>query len=167
MPTPYTRRRTFLLALGVAGLASGCGFRLRGPQPLIYSTMYVNVSQHSSLGAELRRRIRTSGTTTTVEDVAEADARLEIVRNSREREILSLSGGGSVREYELTRHITFRVVDSNGEDAIPPTTLRARRDFTFDDEQVIAKQREEDLLYEHMETDLIDQIMRRLAALEA
>ena len=102
-----------------------------------------------------------------VEDRAAADARLEILRNIRGREILSLSSAGKVREYQLQQTITFRVVDRSGRELLPATMVSARREYNFDDSQVIAKQQEEALLFNDMESDLLQQMMRRLAAVSA
>src|SRR5690606_2908530 len=112
---------------------------------------------------QLRREIEASGTTTIVATAAEADVRLEILRNERDREILSLSGAGTIREYQLDQTIVFRVLDRAGNERFPATALRARREYDFDDAQAIAKQREEILLFNDMERDLLQQLMRRLA----
>jgi LPS-assembly lipoprotein len=69
-----------------------------------------------------------------------------------------------VREYELIQTIRFSLVDREGNELIPPAQLSARREYTFDDEIVLGKEQEEALLYEDMESDLVRQLIRRLAA---
>lgn len=159
------RRRLFAAAAALfAGSAlSGCGFRLRGPQPLAFTSLHVGISEYSELGAALRRQVATSGTTTVVENVAEAEARLQFLGNERSREILSLTGAGKVREYQLEQRIRFQLVDTAGKELIPPTSIAARREYTFNDEEVLGKEQEEALLYRDMLADLVQQIMRRLA----
>ena len=159
-------RRRLLIALSLAPLAGAlgsCGFRLRGPQPLPFATLYVNLSADTELGAALRRRIATSGTTRVVDDPAEADMRLEVLQNSRDREILSLSGDGDVREYTIMQTIIFRLVRRDGSEALPPTTLSARREYNYDDAHIIAREQEENLLFRDMEHDLLRQMFDRLA----
>lgn len=161
-------RRGFLallVSLPAASLLTGCGFKLRGPQPLPFETLYVGADPNSEFGAALRRRIATSGTTSAIEDAEAADARLEILRNLRTQDILSLSSAGKVREFQLNQTLTFRVVDRVGTQLIPATSISARREYTFDDAQVIAKEQEEALLWRDMESDLLQQLMRRLAAI--
>lgn len=165
MPTPFTRRRALALlaAVGATAALTGCGFRLRGPQPLDFATIYVGVSEFSELGAQLRRQIATSGTTTVVEDAAKAEVKLQLLTNEREREILSLTGAGKVREYQLTQRIRFRLIDKADTELIAPTSILARREYTFDDSLILGKEQEENLLFRDMQNDLVQQLMRRLA----
>ncbi|MCK0505501.1 LPS assembly lipoprotein LptE [Aromatoleum anaerobium] len=166
MKPSLTRRRLILGfgTLAAATLLGGCGFKLRGPQPLAFSSIYLGVSRQSDLGAALHRRIVANGNTTVTDDPAKADVRLEILRDQAEREILTLTGGGKVREYQLQRVMSFRLVGRNGNEWVAPTTISARREYNFDDAQVLAKEQEEALLFRDMQNDLVDQLMRRLAA---
>jgi LPS-assembly lipoprotein len=166
MPMIPCSRRHFLAAFAALTLA-GCGFQLRGPRPLAFSTIHVGISNQTEFGTALRRRIRTSGTTEIVEDPSRADVRLEILRNQPEREILTLSGAGKVREFELRHVITFRLVDRAGTELIHPTSISAKRQYNFDDSQVLAKEQEEALLFRDMQGDLIEQLMRRLTAVKS
>ncbi|ENO89733.1 LPS assembly lipoprotein LptE [Thauera linaloolentis] len=164
---PPARRRLLLGTAGLAGLLlTGCGFKLRGPQRLDFATVHINTSELSELGASLRRLIATSGSTTVVDDPAQADARLQILADNRGREILSLTGAGKVREYQLTQILRFQLLDKGGKALIPPTTISASREFTFDDSQVLGKEQEETLLYNDMQQDLLQQLMRRLASVQ-
>jgi LPS-assembly lipoprotein len=158
-------RRSLILAGASALALSACGFRLRGPQEMAFDTVFVGgVGQYSRFGAELRRQIEAAGTTRVVGTPAEAEVRLDILGNERDREILSIAGDGSVREYQIDRILVYRIRDKAGNELVPPTQLRTRREYDFDDAQIIAKQREEALLFEDMERDLMQQLVRRLAA---
>ncbi len=165
-PVTATGRRRLLggaLAAAVA-LLPGCGFHLRGPQALDFASLHINVPQQSEFGAQLRRLVATTGTTRVEEDADAAEARLQILANDRGREILSLTGAGKVREYQLVQALRFQLLDRAGKALIPPTSLSARREYTFDDNQVLGKEQEENLLYRDMQNDLVQQLMRRLAA---
>ena len=164
-PAATGRRRLLGSALAATvALLSGCGFHLRGPQALDFATVHINVPEQSEFGAQLRRLIATTGTTRVEEDAARAEARLQILANDRGREILSLTGAGKVREYQLVQALRFQLLDRAGKALIPPTSLSARREYTFDDSQVLGKEQEEALLYRDMQNDLVQQMMRRLAA---
>ena len=163
-PAATGRRRLLGSALAATvALLSGCGFHLRGPQALDFATVHINVPEQSEFGAQLRRLIATTGTTRVEEDAARAEARLQILANDRGREILSLTGAGKVREYQLVQVLRFQLLDRAGKTVIPPTSLSARREYTFDDSQVLGKDQEEALLYRDMQNDLVQQLMRRLA----
>lgn len=160
-------RRRFLLctaALTGASLLAGCGFRLRGPRALPFATLYVGLDRNSELGSALRRKILTSGTTVVVEDPTQADARLEILQNHHTREILSLSAAGKVREYQLFRTLSFRLLGRDNRELLPPTTLTVQRDYNFNDDLILAKEQEEALLLRDMEQDLMSQMLERIAA---
>ncbi|MDR2093673.1 MAG: LPS assembly lipoprotein LptE [Azoarcus sp.] len=160
-----TRRlRVAALVLGLALLA-GCGFHLRGPQPLAFASIHIGADAWSPLGIALRRQIALSTTTRVEEDPARAEVRLQILANERTREILSLTTAGKVREYELGQRIRFRLIGRDEkEELIPPVNITARREYTFNDELILGKEQEETLLYRDMEDDLVRQIARRLSA---
>lgn len=163
-PAP-TRRRLLLAGAGLFGLAlGGCGFHLRGPQRMDFATIHIGVPAQSDLGATLRREIATTESTAVTEDPALAETRLQILANEREREILSLTGRGKVREYQLSQRLRFQLLDKAGNTIIAPTELTARREYTFDDAEILGKAQEEALLYRDMQGDLVQQLMRRLAA---
>jgi LPS-assembly lipoprotein len=98
-------------------------------------------------------------------DPAKAQALFDVISESRGKTILSLNSQGRVREYLLTYTLTFTVRDSKGVELLPATEITLRRNMAFDETQVLAKESEEALLYRDMSADLVQQIMRRLAAL--
>jgi LPS-assembly lipoprotein len=149
-----------LAALFAAGLA-GCGFKLRGQQDFPFETVAVPLV--SPLGTELRRNLAAASERTTVtQQVTGADAVLTVLAEQQEKVILSLNTQGRVREFQLRYRVAFRVSSPKGLDYIPPTAVVLTRDITFND-QVLAKEAEEALLYEEMRSDMVQQIIRRLA----
>lgn len=157
--------RALLVALVLVGLVS-CGFKLRGARPLPFATIFLSSGTDSPLGAELARNIRAGTQTHVVEDRNGAAAVLEIVGQARDREILTLNAQGRASEYTLRLRLSFRVHDGKGRDFIPATEIAARREISFNDSEVLAKESEEALLYRDMQTDLVQQILRRLAAIK-
>jgi LPS-assembly lipoprotein len=161
-PKPGGRRRaaSLLLALAVAG----CGFHLRGEQKLPFETIYLNTPPNSPLGAQLSRQIRSGTDTRTVAQVGEASAVLDILGEARDKDILTLNAQGRAVEYKLIYRLRFRLHDGKGREYIGPTELRAQRDISINDSQVLSKESEETLLYRDMQTDLVQQLLRRIAA---
>ena len=156
-------RRALLVALACTALAlTACGFKLRGQQTFPFDT--ISVPNNTPLGFELKRNIAAANEQTKlVENVADADAVLSIMGEAQEKVILSLNTQGRVREYQLRYRVVFRVSSPKGIDLVPPTSLLLTRDITFND-QVLAKETEEAQLFREMRSDVVQQIIRRLAA---
>lgn len=150
---------TFALIL----LLSACGFHLRGDISLPFETLHI-AGGYSNFAADLKRAIESSSRTRVTEQAAEAQAVLSIESEMRDKQILSLSGGGKVREFQLRYRISFRLVAAKGTELIPGGEIFIKRDFAFNDTQVLAKESEETLLYRDMQNDAVQQIMRRLSA---
>ncbi|MGX9716539.1 LPS-assembly lipoprotein LptE [Janthinobacterium lividum] len=164
--------RRAVLALGLTVLLSACGFHLRGSNGsfmLPFATMYIGLPDTSPLAISLKRYIRAIGSTEVVNTKDGADAVLEVLNDperNRTKTILSLNPNGRVQEYQLGYSINFRVVDKAGNQLLVPTTISLVRPITFDESQVLAKETEEAALYRDMRNDLVQQIMRRLAAIK-
>jgi LPS-assembly lipoprotein len=154
--------QTTLAVLACALLLAACGFHLRGQATLPFDT--INVPGNSPLLADLRRNIRAGTSTRLVDTAAGAEAIFEVVSEVREKIILSLDTTGRVREFQLRYRVTFRVHDNKGRNWLPPGDIVLTRDISFNDNQVLAKESEEALLYRDMQSDMVQQIMRRLAA---
>ncbi len=153
----------------LAGIAltlslAACGFQLRGVTNLPFESLYLDGGSNPALAAEIGRAIRTGTQTRLADKAADADAVLQVQGGTREKRILSLSGAGRVREYQLTYRVNFRLMDKKGLDLMPNQPIELLRDLSYDDTQVLAKEQEEALLYRDMQNDAITQLMRRLAA---
>ncbi len=153
-------------AFAIATLIVACGFQLRGSTELPFRTLWVGFSDASPLGTEFRRYIRSGTSTQLVEDATKAEAKLQVISESREKEILSLDATGQVRQYTLYYVFVFRVDDGKGRDFIAPTRITLKRDISVDNNTILAKQAEENLLYRDMQSDLVQQLLRRLAAVK-
>jgi LPS-assembly lipoprotein len=163
------RRALCILALSSAAALSGCGFRLRGSNGearIPFKTMYVGFAETSPLGNELKRYIRSSGDTRIVADPKNAEAILQVLSETREKVVLALDSNGRIREYTLYYKLSFRVTDPKGAQLLPATLITLKRDISFNESQIMAKEQEEALLYRDMQSDLVQQIIRRLAALK-
>lgn len=151
-----------LILLAAISLAS-CGFQLRGAAPLPFNTLYVP-GAGGGIALDLKRNIQAGTDAKVVDEAKQADAVLQFTREERQKVILSLTATGRVREFQLRYIVGFRVVDNKGNDYVPLSTIELTRDITFNDADVLAKESEEQLLYRDMQNDMVQQIMRRLAA---
>ena len=157
-----------ILAILVLGLVTAaCGFQLRGQATLPFETLYVAIPDMSPLGTELKRNIIAGTHTKLVRNPAEAQATLSVTAEERDKTILSLNTSGQVIEFQLRYRLSFRVHDAKGRDYLPRSEIRITRDISFNDAQVLAKESEELLLLRDMQGDMVQQILRRLAAAPA
>lgn len=154
--------RVLLLAVTLA--LAGCGFQLRGTASLPFDTLYMPPATGGGIALDLKRNIQAGTRTTVVEDPKQAEALLEFTQEAREKIILSLAATGRVREYRLLYRVGFRVHDGKGGEFVPASTVQLTREITFNDSEVLAKESEEQLLFRDMQFDMVQQIMRRLAA---
>lgn len=155
-------RRRLLIALGASSILAACGFQLRGSAQLPFSTLHVIGAGNTPLGQELRRSLRTSNVR--LEDTpGQAEATLQILSEIRDRLILSLGGQGRVREYSLRYRLAYQLTGKSGV-ITPPTEILLRRDISFNDNEALAKESEEAMLYRDMQTDAVQQLIRRLQA---
>jgi LPS-assembly lipoprotein len=154
--------RAALAAVALALLA-GCGFHLRGTSQLPFETLYIPGA--NPLAVELRRNVKAASKTRLVDSPGTAQAVLGFTQETREKVILSFTSAGKVNEYRLRYRVGFRVTDPKGAQVfLPSSEILLTRDMTYNDAQIIAKENEEALLYRDMQTDMVQQILRRLEA---
>ena len=169
-----TTTSKFLCAAVLAAslTVSGCGFHLRGDSghyTLPFPSLYVGLPESSPLAIDLKRNIRANGGTMVVNSAKDADGVIDVLSNpekTKTKTILSLNSNGRVRQYLLTYNIVFRVLDKQGNQLLAPTTITLTRPIDFNETQLLAKEQEEALLYKDMQTDLVQQMMRRMAAIK-
>ena len=160
-----THHSTFIILATAALLLAGCGFHLRGAVSLPFETLYVDAPQASVFANQLRRMIGTGSQTRVADSPGTADATLQLLSELREKEILSLSAGGRVRELQLRYRVQYRVYDRNKIELAPPSEIVLRRDYSFNDQEQLSKESEEALLYRDMQNDAVQQLLRRLQAI--
>jgi LPS-assembly lipoprotein len=149
--------------LALALVLAGCGFRLRGTADVPFQTLYVP-NATSGIALDLKRNIQAGTHARVVDDAKGADAVLQFTEETRSKEILSLTAQGRVREFQLRYRVGFRVHDGKGQEFLPASSIQLTRDVTFNDTEILAKEQEELLLFRDMQADMVQLIMRRLAA---
>jgi LPS-assembly lipoprotein len=155
-----------LTALLLCLAAAGCGFALRGTADVPFESVYLP-SPTSGIQLDLKRNIQAGTRAKVVEDPKTAQAIMQFTEETRQKEILSLSSTGRVREFRLRYRVSFRVHDGKGGDYVPQQTIVLFRDVSFNDSDILAKETEEQLLFRDMQQDMVQQVMRRLAAAQA
>jgi LPS-assembly lipoprotein len=163
------KRQNFLALAASSMLLAACGFQLRQAPNFAFSSIYVGASANSSLANELKRSIASTGTVAVL-DTARLDTAqvvLDVLVDQREKVVVGLNASGQVREFQLRTRLKFKLRTPQGKELIPETELLQQRDISFNESAALAKEAEEALLYRDMQTDLVQQLMRRLAAVKA
>jgi LPS-assembly lipoprotein len=161
--TMALKRRTLLVAAAPLALAA-CGFELRKAPDFAFSAIHVAAAPSSSLGNELKRSIASGGAVQAV-PMEQAQVILDVLTDQREKVVVGLNASGQVREFQLRTRLKFRLRTPGGKELIPETELLQQRDISFNESAVLSKEAEENLLYRDMQTDIVQQLMRRLAAI--
>lgn len=143
-------------------LLSGCGFQLRGAANLPFESLYVQAPTGSQFATQFRRVVAAGSATRVVDDPKAAEATLVLVSEAREKSILSLSGTGRVREFQLRYRMSYRLLDRNAVETLPVSEITLTRDFSFNDQETLSKESEEALLFRDMQNDAVQQLVRRL-----
>lgn len=159
-------RRAALLLLPLATLAA-CGFKLRTSQPLPFRTIAVTPEKSGGVAGDLARylgdvvRPAAPGAGGELPEVI-----LDILQETREKLVVGVNASGQVREFELRLGVRFRLRSTKGVELIAPSAIEQHRSISFNESAVLAKEAEEALLYRDMQADVVQQLLRRLAAVK-
>lgn len=160
-------RRQALGLIGAAALA-GCGFELRRAPELRFRTLALaGFGPKSPLAAELRTSIDASQTTVVVDSAPKAQVVLEALSDAREKSVVASTAFGEVRELQLRSRFNFRLRTPQGRELIPATEILLSRDMSYRETAALAKEQEEAALYRSMQSDIVAQVLRRLASVPA
>lgn len=142
----------------------GCGFHLRGTSDVSFSSIFIQ-GNTLTISKNLTKSLSTNGVKV-LNSTEGAELLLEMVGEESEKRILSLAGTGTVNEFELYYRVHYRSKLAGAELWSQVQTVEARRDFTYSDANLLAKQGEEKRLNENMQQDVISNLTRRLSALK-
>jgi LPS-assembly lipoprotein len=156
-------RRSFLVC---SATLAGCGFQLRGESSFAFTTLYAGFEPKSLLGNELKRTIAAGSSTRIVSTADAAQAVMDVLSDTREKLVLGTTSAGQTREFQLRLRLRFKLRTPAGKELVPDTDLLLTRDVSFNESSVLAKEGEEQLLYRTMQSDMVVQVMRRLAAVK-
>lgn len=156
---------TAALAAGAATM-TGCGFKLRGSFNYAFKTLLSGFVDNSLLGNEFKRMLAADGAVVLVTEADKAQVVLDVLSEQREKTVVGITSAGQVREFQLRIRLKFKLRTPSGKEILPETELLVQRDISFNETAVLAKENEEALLYRDMQTDMVQQLLRRLAAIK-
>lgn len=155
--------RALLLTCLLTSLVA-CGFHLRGAADIAFSSIFIQ-GNPLVISKKLVKSLNTNGVKV-LPSAEGAELLLETLGEESEKRILSLGGRGTVNEFELYYRVHYRTKLADSELWSNTQTVEARRDFTYSDANLLAKQGEEKRLYESMQKDVLSNLMRRLSSIK-
>jgi LPS-assembly lipoprotein len=159
-------RGAALAAAAILAL-SACGFRLAGSRPLpaILARSYLSVRDpYTEFAREFEHQLKSSGAL--VQSVRQnSTATIDVTKDFVEQRTLSVSTRNIPTDYELIYTVTFSVRGADQE-LLAPQTISVSKDYSFQENELLATQHEADILREQMARDLVSIAMRRLARLK-
>ena len=126
-----------------------------------FESLYIQAS-NPSVTIDIKRRIEASSKTAVLDSQKDAQAILVIESAELQKKILSVSGTGRVREYQLRYTISFRVNDQRGREIVPDTKIEVNRVLPYSDSAILSAGAEEKMLLRNMKKDAILKLMDRL-----
>jgi len=154
------------LLLSFAFMLTSCGFHLRGAYQLPFqmeSTFIKSADENSELIRILKRTLK-SNDINIVKTKKQAQAVLSVFNELQSKRVISVDTQGRAQEYELNYQISFDVTETGSSLLIKEQTIKLQRDFLFDAEDVLGKNREEATLVKDMQQDIVRLMMLRLQA---
>ena len=149
-----------IIALLSLLIITSCGFHMRGMTEISFKTISLEGKELSF--TKNLKKILSSNKIVIVTQTENPQLRLEFLGEESEKRILSLSGQGLVREYEIFYRVRYRIKTSDSETWGQENILETRRDFTYSDTNVIGKEEEERQLNESMRNDAITNLFNQI-----
>ena len=160
-------RRTALrwVAAGAGLMLAGCGFELQRSPALPFARIALSgFAPRSALELELRQALQSR--VAIVPTAAQADVHLRALEDTRARVAVASTAASQVREIQLRLRFRFRIDSGSGRSLAPDAELFIARDLSYNETQTLAKEHEEEQILRDMLSDIVQQVLRRLAAVK-
>jgi LPS-assembly lipoprotein len=153
-----------LIAILLLIVITSCGFHLRGMTEISYKTISLE-GKELSLTKNLKKILNTNKVAI-VSSTENPELRVEFLSEESEKRILSLSGQGLVREFEIFYRVRYRIKASDSEIWSQENIIETRKDFTYSDSNLIGKEEEERQLYEAMRIEAITSLFNQIQVIK-
>ena len=153
-----------LIAILLLIVITSCGFHLRGMTEISYKTISLE-GKELSLTKNLKKILNTNKVAI-VSSTENPELRVEFLSEESEKRILSLSGQGLVREFEIFYRVRYRIKASDSEIWSQENIIETRKDFTYSDSNLLGKEEEERQLNEAMRIEAITSIFNQIQVIK-
>ena len=159
-------RLASLLLPAIVLLLAGCGMHLRGHGPedakFGFHVLYVQAPGETAFTKTLKMALE-GYKLKVLQQPGQQELTLKVLYEKTDKQITALNASGHVIEYLLHYRVSIRAYDRQLNDWVPTTEIWLQRILPYDDTLILAKQQEEEMLYDDMRTDAAQQVMRRLS----
>ena len=149
-----------LTALLMLLIISSCGFHIRGMSEISFKTISLEGKELSF--TKNLKKVLNSNKVAVISSTENPELRVELLSEESEKRILSLSGQGLVREFEIFYRVRYRVKTIDSEIWSQENIIETRRDFTYSDSNLIGKEEEERQLNEAMRNEAITNLFNQI-----
>jgi len=156
-----------VLASAVMVLLGGCGFHLQTkPElpPEMQRTRLEIQDPYGQFARRLQTHLEQSGVN--IVTAAEGAAVLEVPLNAARKEIQSIGDNARVREFLVRHTVQFRLLSSDGTELVPLQTFEQSRIYSFNEQDILAAEREDEYLRNELADSLARMVVRRLGTYE-
>lgn len=153
-----------LIAILLLLVITSCGFHLRGMTEISFKTISLE-GKELSLTKNLKKILNTNKVAI-VSSTENPELRVELLSEESEKRILSLSGQGLVREFEIFYRVRYRIKASDSEIWGQENIIETRKDFTYSDSNLIGKEEEERQLNEAMRIEAITSLFNQIQVIK-
>ncbi len=149
-----------LIAILLLLVITSCGFHIRGMTEISFKTISLE-GKELSFTKNLKKILNTNKVAI-VSPTENPELRVELLSEESEKRILSLSGQGLVREFEIFYRVRYRIKTSDSEIWSQENIIETRKDFTYSDSNLIGKEEEERQLNEAMRNEAITNLFNQI-----
>ena len=157
------KRALIGLLLLTTALTTACGWQLRGALNVDgLESLHVSARNlRSDFVKELKYSLDNQGVEI-VDSTTDAQYSMVVLTERSDRRVASVGSSARAAEYLLIEEVEFLVLDKTGQELLPATSLRSERSLAFDENQVIGKTDEANLIRKELRRDLVRQVTSRL-----
>ena len=157
---------TRIMVLCLLSALAGCGFHPRGSSvlPSAMAVTYIKSGKpYGSLVDDFSEALRAHGGIVTSVS-GEATATLHIISNEVDKRVLSVNTAGKVLEFEASQTIRFSVMTRESLPLVEPQEVSMRRDYLFISTDILGKEREDKVVRETLQYNLVNLALLRITA---
>lgn len=156
------RINRLLCLLAVPVLLNACGFHLQSKPdfpPQMQRTQLEVQDPYSQFARRLEAHMEQNGVNVVT---TRPDAILEVPLNATRKEIQSIGDNARVREFLIRHTVQFRLLASDGSELVPMQTIEQSRIYSFNEQDILAAEREDEFLRNDLADSLARMVVRRL-----